>query len=259
MYRRVGRAVVSGPVDPWSETLSASWRPELCFYERRTELLRALDDLQRLRAFKVREDSVRGLLGPKVEVILSAGGLEVVTQGPDPPTDDARVALDLAFEIIAPRRLVAATVLLQFIVPLDQDYETVKARAARDAAVTLIPGLPLTDFSFLADGYEEHCGATWQVEMGIIDRSEAIDRVMRARSRIQAPGGPSGLRPPTEEAFPDVAFFSDWYWSQRWRDAPEAPLVEVRDLWATARADSMRYVEDAQLARLGNLPTTVEG
>jgi hypothetical protein len=223
------------PFLPWTQGLSISWRPELSFYEKRVDLLKAFEEQGVLKAFKVEESSVDAqLFGSRDRLTVRQNGLDLRLLARDAEQSRAFEALDIALDSIRPRSPWGLSYSSQYLVGLDLDFEK---------AIELAYGRLLGDLNSSADG----CFGDWavlvdlnfddfpstgQVEFGLITADEAPRRLSRKAGRMGGASGQSDQALWRGMEFPAVAFFADGRAEQRLQQFPEGGLAATtRDFW----------------------------
>lgn len=219
---------------PWSWTIELAWKSTLRFHEHRLALLRDIEDADLLHAYRVQDDEVGALIGPRHhELIVTRMGFGLIIRG-----TESRQEVDQSLDVMA---MVLARItpdihqmrfLFQHIVaaPAGRSYDDVRHEAAR----TLMPtaeAVGATDFAVLLDGVLRY---PYQVEFGPINADELRDRAYRRVGRIH-PGTHFSAAPPEDGmVFPPVAYYADTKWLD-W-PLPEGGLTasEMLNSWRSA-------------------------
>jgi hypothetical protein len=223
------------PVLPWTQGLSISWRPELSFYEKRVDLLKAFEEQGVLKAFRVEESSVDAqLFGSRDRLTVKQNGLDLRLLALDAEQGRALEALDIALDSIRPRSPWRLSYSSQYVMGLDLDFEK---------AVQLAYGRLLGDLNGSADGsfgdwavlIDLNLGdfpSTGQIEFGLITADEAPARLSRNAGRMGGASGRSDQEPWRNTEFPAVALFADGRGEQMLQQFPEGGLAATaRDFW----------------------------
>jgi hypothetical protein len=237
-------------VAPWTQRITLEWGPELRFYERRIEVLRALEDRGELHAFYVSDTEVRARLhGEDCELVLRRDLLDIALQSPTADAAKGWEAAGIALSAIEPSRPRGFRAYFQHIAPLNVDFVTAVARG-RERLFRLPPmegDVEFTDWAFLADlsAAEEVQG---QVEFGIVQRSEIPARLRREVGRAARGGGGPGVTANLDIAkFADVSLFAD-SWLRKTYEGPGQFVQSALEFWETSRRRADRVVEGLHLA-----------
>ena len=138
-------------MQPTTQIIRLSWRPELRFYERRIAVLRELDDRGLLRAFRVGNNHVETqLTAGSNQLRFSQGGLNLLLVGEVDSHAAAWDAMQLVVDQIQPKRYGEAQGEFQFVLPLDLDFEQAIERGY-SRLFTGLSGGSWWDWALLAD------------------------------------------------------------------------------------------------------------
>lgn len=232
-------------MEPWTQRYSLRWRPTLAFYEERYSILRGLETDGLLRQFKSSEASISARLTDANHVItFGPNRLDVSLLRPGADGLLEQIT-ERVLTALRPERLSRPSVGFQWIAPAEQDYDTVRAIAAK----RLFPpdsAEEFHDFAILLDGQQDL--GSYQLEIGVVKASELPIRLAREVGRVGAtdPETPRSLWP--IDSFPDVAYFSDVEWALD--QTPKPTSAAVLELWSTAR-EATSIVVSSVFAELG--------
>jgi len=199
--------------DPWTQTIGLSWRPELSFYEKRIEILKALEKKEILRAFRVEDRFVDAQLFETRDLLsVRQDGLSLELFSPSADPERAIQAVEIAIAGIvpkAPRRIKAS---FQFIVDLELGFEAAIEAAHGGIFHAFGPSsLTFGDWAVLLDFNLDEQQAVGQAEFGVIAQQEALRRLTREAGRKpQRPEMQTQGRWKRAD-FPEVSVFVDGY------------------------------------------------
>jgi hypothetical protein len=230
---------------PWTQGLSIYWRPELSFYEKRVDLLKAFEEQGVLRAFRVEENSVDAqLFASRDRLTVRQDGLDLRLLALGADQGRALDALDIALRSIRPRSPWRLSYTSQYIIGLDLDLEAAVGQAYGRLVGDLNDpsGGCFGDWAVLVDLEFGDFPSSGQVEFGLIAAEEAPGRLSRNAGRM----GGSGRSDPDlwgGVEFPEVALFVDGRADQMLQQgSPDGSFVATaRNFW------------NASAARLGEL------
>jgi hypothetical protein len=231
---------------PWTQGLSIFWRPELSFYEKRVDLLKAFEEQGILKAFRVEESSVDAqLFASRDRLTVRHNGLDLRLLASGADQDRALGALDIALESIEPRSPWRLSYSSQYIVGLDLGFEEAVERAYGRLMGDLngSAGGPFGDWSALVDLRFEDFPSTGQIEFGLITGDEAPGRLSRNAGRMAGSGQSDEVLWRNTE-FPGVALFADGRADQDLRQRYEGGLAAItRDFWNASSVKLGELVE----------------
>ncbi len=229
-----------------TQSIRLRWRPELRFYEQRTAILRELEDIGVLRAFRFSEASVDARLPDWRWMSVTESGLtlNILTESNDEEEDWRLV--ETVISKLAPLRYSHARVSYQHVADLPLPFEQALARSYKELLRPLdTPEVAVTDWAVLADlrtsGPHQ---ATGRVEYGIVGKEEVPLRLAKLGGRD--PGmGHLGSRDWDMAEFKDVSLFAD---SDLRRDAAEDQqelfLGDAHTFWGASREQIGRLVDE---------------
>jgi hypothetical protein len=211
---------------PWTQLLEIRWRPALTFYEKRTEILRCLDDSKLLEAFRVETDHVDArLTKPGHALRVRQDGLILEILGQHADADLGWSCVLAALNRINPENMIVGS-RYQHLEQLDGPFE-VAVKAARDRFLLVPDGEEIEDWALVVN-----LPRAATVELGIIRNVEAIPRLTRSvggmtSAKVQdASGFWRGVE------FPPAALFADSHWPGT---VVGANPDEARSAWAAGR------------------------
>jgi hypothetical protein len=174
-------------VEPWTDRLRLVWQPSLTFYERRLDILRHLESLSTMHAFRVEHDEVGAILDDAHhELRVHSQGMTASVFGPEDDGALLREAVVAVLEMLNPR-LTAMDVFVQHVLPLRGfDYRTATRRFAEISLGGLGRELGAIDAAVLFDAH----GTTgpYQAEIGIISDAEIEPRLVESIGRVTTMG-----------------------------------------------------------------------
>lgn len=205
-----------------------SWPTSLTFLERRTHILRALEERNLLAAFRWSEDVTGVLLGASGFAEISSRRAEVHLVGSAEDLEKGRVALEIILSETEPEWVSVDSVLAQVLLPVDLPYLDARRRLASTGAQGMAD-TQSTDVAILLDGQAGDPPVRFQVEYGVISDEEAPDRVARRVGRMS---GPRSMPPLPgnffeQNGYPICSLFFDWLWVPGTHHEGEAVLDEI--------------------------------
>ena len=221
----------------WTQVAFISWRPELRFFERRHEVLRALDDQGMLRAFQWASDSLSARLGPFELFEVRPSGAAITLGSPRVSHQASRDALEIALEMLKPRQVVFSRALVQTVLPIASDAGVTAVKTAQSLLPALSGDVDAQDWAMIFDGSSTVLGL-FQVEFGVIRADELIDRVTRQAGRVQ-PWQP--MQDVVDRTgIPDAAMFFAWTWRTPHQVEEDNPVESICGLWSALVDESER-------------------
>lgn len=232
---------------PWTQSLSLLWRPELSFYEKRVEILKAFEEQGILRAFRVEGDSVDAqLFDSRDRLTVKQDGLSLQLLDPDADPSRALQALEVALDAVAPSRPWHISVSFQYVNELAPSFDEV----VQSAYGRLLGDLNTADKSFgdwavLIDLHLQGFPSKGQVEFGIIKADEAPRRLARTAGKMGNASGRREIDRWRETKFPDVALFADARAEDQLGDRPQdvGLVAIVTEFWDASRREVGTLVE----------------
>lgn len=193
---------------PVTQQFSLSWKPEVRFFERRLDPLRALDEQGRVRSFSVQPtEIVVSLENRSQEIRYGSAGVNVKLGDSEANTEPVFAAVGEVFRIFEPERLGLARTNLQFLEELSGDYD--ELRSSWGTRFVIPPsGVSISDWALLINPDIEDVQPQWggAIELGIVAGDEAKERLERTVGKLSSePIGDASDR----IEFPEVAFFAD--------------------------------------------------
>lgn len=218
------------PAVPWSETVVLAWRPNLAFFERRSDFLRELEKAHTLAAFRWREDSIDIRLGARETLTVTPRGAVFGLVGVSARREVAAAVAGLTLRLLRPEAVILDQVLVQELVPVDIAYAEARRFSAMRLLRDLMPGVVYTDWSVLLDGVSSDFGAPFQVEFGVVNDDEVPSRLARLAGHMHGPDAvPDDVW--ADENLPACALFADWRWLPRRSVGAEDSEAELVSLW----------------------------
>jgi hypothetical protein len=201
------------PVEPWTESITIGWRPELRFYEERYSLLRAFDDSGDLRAFRVGNERIDArLFEPIQELSVQQDGLALHTFAPSADTTKGWDALRRVVGRLGITRFTEAQLDYQHVLELPEIAFEDAVAASWERLFTALgtSDVVFNDWAFTADivvtGPPESKGVA---EFGIIRPHEAPPRLARRIGRHVQHARPGLVPSWSPDDFKDVSLFAD--------------------------------------------------
>lgn len=200
-----------GTVEPWTNGLRLAWVPTLSYFERRFEILRALERRGVLHAFRVDDDdSVAARLEEAHhELRIRSDGLGASEFGSDGRSTVLREAVAEVLNALEPRRFRALSAFYQHMAPIEGDYDGRRRHFAAVCAAGVGASLGATDCAVLIDGSRE--GADYQAEFGIVDRTEL--RMRLRGEQVGRLGGAHRFQGELPADLPEVAMYMESNWT----------------------------------------------
>jgi hypothetical protein len=239
---------------PMTQSIRLRWRPELRFYEQRTAILRELEDLGVLSAFRFSEGSVDARLPDWRWLSVTESGLtlNILTESGDEEASWGLV--ETVISKIAPLRYSQVRVSYQHVVELPLSMEQAIARSYEGLFRPLdTPEVAVTDWAVLADlrisGVQPAKG---KVEFGIVSQKEVSLRLKKLGGRD--PGMEHlGSRDWEASEFKEVSLFAD---SDLQCIAPDEgeqlSLEDARAFWGASREQMGRLADEWHGKLTGN-------
>lgn len=193
----------------WTQTVQFRWRPELAFYERRSAVLRQMEERDLLEAFQWAVGDVTVRTGRFEALAVGVNGATCTLQSPDSPMEPVRDALSLFMAELRPEGVVLTTAHFRYLLPLDLDPAEAQRLSGVAMASEFLPEASPTDWALLLDGRSDRVGADFQVEYGVVGREEVAHRLVGAGRASDLPS----MLEPDVRAVPDCALFLTWHWT----------------------------------------------
>jgi hypothetical protein len=231
---------------PMTQSIRLRWRPELRFYEQRTAILRELEDLGVLQAFRFSEGSVDARLPEWRWLAVTESGLtlNVLTDSDD--ESEAWRLVELVVSKIAPLRYSHARASYQHVVELPLSFERAIERSYEELFRPLNTSeVAVTDWAVLADlRTSGPHPAVGKVEYGIVRQGEVPHRLQKQGGRD--PGMEHlGSREWDRAEFKDVSLFADSdLQCDAADDREELFLDDARMFWDSSREQMGRLVDE---------------
>jgi hypothetical protein len=222
---------------PWTQGLSIAWRPELSFYEKRVDLLKAYEEQGVLKAFRVEESAVDvQLFVSRDRLAVRQNGLDLRLLAAGAEPDRALEALKIALDAIGPRSPWSIRCTFQYLIGLDLEFEQAVNLAYGSLLGDISSSGRLGDWALLIDMNEGASPSTGQIEFGLIRDSEAPARLSRDAGRMGKASGRSDQGLWSSIQFPPVALFADVRAEQRLEQMFDDGLATTaRDFWNASR------------------------
>lgn len=226
----------------WVQAVALEWRPELRFFETRSEILRELEREDSLEQFGWGVDRVNVKVADYLALSLGVNGAFAWILSPKEEAGRLHRAVDVALGMLEPRDVVFAHArfrhLAEIKTPASQAQQQTSSVVLGHSWTDARP----TDFALLLDGASSRVESRFQVEFGVVSAEEIRFRFSHAASRL----GP--LEPPFEPDLDDVpesAVFLDWIWPGRvevGREAVASRWTELLDEANRLSTDIWRYL-----------------
>ncbi len=193
---------------PVTQQYSLSWRPEVRFFERRLDPLRALEDQGKVRSFTVQDAEIAVQIeGPYQEIRYGPSGVTARVADTRASVEVVFGAIEEVFRILEPAKLGLARANLQFLETLDGDYDELRTEWG-ERLVAPPKGISISDWALLINPDVLNTKPPWggALEFGVVQGAEAAPRLARAVGKLA--GEPLG-EPSDRIELPEVAFFAD--------------------------------------------------
>lgn len=195
----------------WSGRYHFRWTPRIGFERRRLDLLTWLETNVDPIGFVVTEDSVGVALGTTdLRLVITKGGLTLVTGASGAPVDALLHAVDGVFDVLQPSSPRGVQGLFKTTYVLPESHLEACARLGRqtsfaDPAQAWTP----SDSSVLVDFVSEDAGA--QVEWGVVSAAELLERLAGnlGRMKHRAPDDTRLNSVPNDGEVPAVSLFAE--------------------------------------------------
>lgn len=231
---------------PWTQSLRLSWRPELSFYEKRVELLKAFEEQGVLRAFRVEESLVDAqLFDSRDRLTVRHNGLDLQLLATNADPERAMQALEIALDAVNPANTWHISSSFQYLVDLQLSFEeAVKSAYGRLLGNLNSSGDPFGDWAVLVDLHLGSFPSTGQIEFGLIRDTEAPARLSRTAGRMGNASGRNDAELWHNTKFPAVALFADGRAEDHLKEPLDKGLVAtVTDFWSASRREVGTLVE----------------
>ncbi len=233
----------------WTQAVRVQWRPELRFFEERTQLLRELADLDLLRAFQWRDQTIGARLGHYEVIEVGSTGALISLTSPKASPDRLHQALKVTLRRVDAKDVTAGYTTLQYLLPLTTDGRTVQRASAEVFVPEVAPEGRGMDWAMLLDGSSVALGTAFQVEYGVLRNDEMAYRLSGRAARQPAAVDTQGHAIDFDD-LPDSAAFFDWRWLFQERLGDGDVSEAVFRLWGAAVDESERFNSRIQ-GRLG--------
>jgi hypothetical protein len=207
------------------------WEPTLQYHQHRLDPIEALEGDGSLRSFRVEPKEV-GARTERAQLMLSASGL-VLQSSVSLLTDENCGLVRLALEAVKPRHFRKATVLYQFVIPLDASYDDARRAALGRLTNDTFSPFGAYDFAMLVEG--KGSSMNWHVEFGIVSGEEIVPRLRRLHGHFREEHG--FYAPTVPEPQPAVAFYADSHWESPHFEPGQDPVQAVIDLIRSAELE----------------------
>jgi hypothetical protein len=237
---------------PWTQSIHLAWRPELSFYDRRVEILKAFETQGFLRAFRFEEKFVDAQLFESRDLLkVRQDGLDLHLVTPEADSDRALEAIRSTLEEVNPKQPRDLSASFQYIVPLEEDFDAaVEAAFGRILVESRIGGIGFDDWAVLVNFSVEDRSTDGILEFGIIKDTEAPDRLSRRAGSVgEVDARRQVVGRWTQQTFPEVAVFVD--------ATVVSPLEEIDD--AEKLLEHIQTFWDASRSELGAFSDTLHG
>jgi hypothetical protein len=162
---------------------------------------------------------------------------------PDYDRERLLAAAKVALSVIQPSTVRGARAMLQYIVPIDADYDKARQSSAEALFGQAAPSLAVRDWALLLDAELEGVGESHH-EFGIVRKAEIPLRLNRWMGRVSSEGEGEGGHDWPVESFPQVAFFLDGVWTRSGIVPGSGALGYMEETWERAVADGDRLVDE---------------
>lgn len=236
-------------IAPRTTTITVRWRPTPKVYNFNIALLASLEDQKRLRAFKVGDDTTHGLVSDDIELAITPRSISVAYSDGF-PEDSALVSIfSETLEVLKPR-VTQFHAGFQHLVEMVgfTSYDQARSTGASRIFGALTDDLSLTDSATLIDGSLRNSSSTFTAEFGIVDKTEAAERLSHMKSRSGGDDEPDFSHVSWEDqSLPDIALYVD----SHWHDHEEVP-VDLTGRWLFDRLRKLRVDSDGLAEKLFN-------
>jgi hypothetical protein len=239
----------------WTQAVELRWRPELGFFEKRSDILRQLELDGLLEAFQWEADAVTVRLGRFAALRLAVNGVSVYRGSPQGNNEQVQRALQRCLDLLTPTDVLFAGTRFQILEAIQGDPVELQGRTGALVAAELTPDACPTDWALLMDGTSERAESAFQVEFGVVSRNEAEFRIHSYGGQMKINANPALVQPDHEE-LPECAIYLHWYWPVS-RRLEESPGLEAERVWCLLLEESAvlserirnRYVSQDMLGR----------
>lgn len=239
---------------PWTQDVQVLWRPELSFFEKRSALLRQLEEAGLLVQFQFGVDNVSVRIGEFEDFVVGVGGANCRVLSPTADAGRVRLALDMALGALRPRDVVLAGLRIRCFEALEgSSPEALQAATGERLMSDWMPSATAVDWAFLLDGRTGMAPGLFTVEFGVVSEEEAMLRLGAPHlGRV----GPAELpfQPDTRD-LPACSFFFDWSWVASVATNAGTEFAEVATAWDAILNASQKLSEEV---RSGYMTAIVE-
>lgn len=197
----------------WVSTYRFDWSPPITFLNRALRLAERVETELSPVAFNVNEDHIGFAVQDRdVRVSVTLPGINIVLGPSTESVSDLSEAIDLILQVFSPTDLSMVGASDNIIVPLDDEYDLVRARLAeRASGIDGGPGgLRPIDTAILLDLVDD--AHHFQVEYGVVTADEGAQRICQpdgSRSDMPYHGLPArSLRNQLKGKLPDVGILT---------------------------------------------------
>jgi hypothetical protein len=194
---------------PWTQGIQIGWRPELRFYEVRIAILRMLEDLEILKAFRVGDNFIDAqLFDGTILMSVRQNGLNLTLAQPEADIGLGWDALTAALAQVRPAHPRNIASVFQHVCELPMSLDDAIRAGARAVPGPRLSGA-VSDWAFLMDlRVAGKLNLRGQLEFGIVRAEELAPRLSRQVGRMSSsPMLDEDLW--TKVQFPPVALFAD--------------------------------------------------
>ena len=227
---------------PWTRRLTLPLQTTLSFFENRLAALREFEAEGLLHQVRVEEERVSVRLGdPNHLLTFGPRQLEVALLQPTGDLDRVATAVERVWKALDPARVSGPTFQFQWLVPLEDEYDTARRRAI-GSLLGQSSVVSLTDWSMVLNAEGDKPPGVITLEMGIVEAAEAPQRLGRLTGLFRGQGAETPPTIWTHESLPEVAFFVDMIWA-----APklvDATPEGVLSLWSEATTSAGELVSE---------------
>lgn len=226
----------------WTQRVEVLWRSELGFFEKRTELLRELEDAGLLAQFRWTVDDVTVRIGQFEGITIGLAGATCFVTSPKVTSDRVRAALRMVLNSLQPRDVLLHNVHVRRFAEIDDVPKQAQLVSAAQLVTGWMPSATPTDWALLMDGQSRSAPGQFQVEFGVVSREEANIRLSRQIGRVGPHEVPFG---PDLAGLLDSAFFFDWNWTTA-ATAEAEPFTEIVNMWDAIIEETAKLSEEVR-------------
>jgi hypothetical protein len=222
------------------------WRPELSFTEKRSALLRRLEEAALLSEFKLGVDDVTVRIGPFESIKVGVGGAICDVGSPTADVARVRIALEMTLDMLAPSDVVLHLLSIRCFEELDGNPAAIQVGSGGKLIAVAMPSAVPLDWALLLDGRARGAPGQFKVEFGVVSGPEAAMRLSLptiGRTGVSE-SGDVPFQPDTG-GLPACALFFDWHWFAS-LPAVDRAYVEIVAGWDAILSETQKLSEEVK-------------